>query len=150
MSGLTKRQWNVSEGLLAPRASVLKARYERSGNEVADEGHLASCLGFDFRRPSWPAPLISGPDVTKRCSDLYSAADVYQGLDAGNSDLSTPRVGAEDFAGVQPSIGDSVDRYHGLADGNADLFKADRSGSSGAGSDPDIYASVSGNPDLQF
>ena len=79
-----------------------------------------------------------------------SAADVYHGLDAGNSDLSTPRVSAEDFAGVQPSIGDSVDRYHGLADGNADLFKADRSGSSGAGSDPDIYASVSGNPDLQF
>ena len=36
------------------------------------------------------------------------------------------------------------------ADGNSDLFKADRSGPSGAGSDPDIYASVSGNPDLQF
>jgi hypothetical protein len=79
-----------------------------------------------------------------------SAADVYHGLDAGNSDLSTPRVSAEDFAGVQPGIGDSVDRYHGWADGNSDLFKADRSGPSGAGSDPDIYASVSGNPDLQF
>jgi hypothetical protein len=79
-----------------------------------------------------------------------SAADVYHGLDAGNSDLSTQRGSANDFVGVQPSIGDSVSRYHGWAEGNPDLFKADRSGPSGAGSDPDIYASVSGNPDLQF
>ena len=79
-----------------------------------------------------------------------SAADVYQGLESGNSDLSTQRASAQDFVGVQPSVGDSVERYHGWADGNSDLFKADRSGPSGAGSDPDIYASVSGNPDLQF
>ena len=79
-----------------------------------------------------------------------SAADVYHGLEAGNSDLSTQRASAQDFVGAQPSIGDSVERYHGWADGNSDLFKADRSGPSGAGSDPDIYMSLSGNPDLQF
>ena len=79
-----------------------------------------------------------------------SAVDVYHGLEAGNSDLSTYRVTAQDFVGVQPSIGDSVERYHGWADGNSDLFKADRSGPSGAGSDPDIYMSLSGNPDLQY
>jgi hypothetical protein len=79
-----------------------------------------------------------------------SAVDIYQGWGEGNSDLTTQRVSAEDFVGVQPSIGDSVSRYHGWAEGNPDLFKADRSGPSGAGSDPDIYMSLSGNPDLQF
>ena len=79
-----------------------------------------------------------------------SATDIYYALGDGNPDLSTERLSAEDFAGVQPSIGDSVDRYHGLADGNPDLFKADRSGPSGAGSDPDIYQGFGGSPDLQF
>ena len=79
-----------------------------------------------------------------------SAADIYHGLGEGNSDLSTQRVSANDFAGVQPSIGDSVSRYQGWAEGNPDLFKADRSGPSGAGSDPDIYMGLAGNPDLQF
>ena len=41
------------------------------------------------------------------------AADVYHGLERGNTDLSGQRLSAEDFTGVQPSIGDSVDRYHG-------------------------------------
>ena len=40
-----------------------------------------------------------------------SAADLYQGLAVGNSDLHTQRVSAEDFVGVQPSVGDSIDRY---------------------------------------
>jgi hypothetical protein len=79
-----------------------------------------------------------------------SGADIYQNLGEGNSDLPTQRVSAEDFAGVQPSIGDSVSRYQGWADGNPDLFKADRSGPTSAGSEPDIYQSFSGNPDLQF
>jgi hypothetical protein len=79
-----------------------------------------------------------------------SAADIYRDLGVGNSDLSTQRFSAEDFAGVQPSIGDSVSRYQGWAEGNPDLFKADRSGPSGAGSDPDIYMGLGGNPDLQF
>jgi hypothetical protein len=79
-----------------------------------------------------------------------SAADIYYGLGDGNSDLSTQRLSAEDFVGVQPSIGDSAERYQGWADGNPDLFKADRSGPSGAGSNPDIYGSFSENPDLQF
>ena len=79
-----------------------------------------------------------------------SAADVYQGLGEGNSDLSSSRVSAADFAGVQPGVGDSVDRYHGWDEGNADLFKADRSGPTDSGNDPDIYMSVTGNPDLQF
>ncbi len=77
-----------------------------------------------------------------------SAADIYHGLGDGNSDLSTQRVSAEDFTGVQPSVGDSVDRYQGWADGNPDLFKA--SGTTNSSDDPDIYMSVSGNPDLQF
>ena len=79
-----------------------------------------------------------------------NAADIYHGLDEGNSDLSTQHLSAQDFAGVQPSVGDSVSRYHGWAEGNADLFKADRSRPSGAGSDPDIYMGLRGNPDLQF
>jgi len=79
-----------------------------------------------------------------------SAVEIYHGLEDGNSDLTTQRVSANDYAGVQPSIGDSVSRYHGWAEGNPDLFKADRNGSSGSTSDPDIYMNVSGNPDLQF
>ena len=79
-----------------------------------------------------------------------SAADVYQGIDKGNPDLSSQRVSAEDFAGVQPSVGDSIDRYHGLADGNSDLFKADRSGPTNSGEAPDIYMGLGGNPDLRF
>jgi len=79
-----------------------------------------------------------------------SAVEIYHGLEDGNSDLTTQRVSANDFVGVQPSIGDSISRYQGWADGNPDLFKADRSGSNGAGSDPDIYMDFSGNPDLQF
>ena len=78
------------------------------------------------------------------------AGDFYHGLEQGNSDLSTQRVSAEDFVGVQPSIGDSVSRYHGWDDGNPDLFKADRSGPSGATSNPDIYKGLAGNPDLHF
>lgn len=78
------------------------------------------------------------------------AADVYKGLDRGNSDLSNPRLSTEDFVGVQPSIGDGVDRYHGWADGNPDLFEADRSGTTNSGADPNIYTGISGNPDLQF
>ena len=79
-----------------------------------------------------------------------SAADVYQGLEDGNTDLSTLQVNAEDFAGVQPGVGDSFDVYSGLGDGNADLFKADHSGPTGSGTDPDIYMGISGNPDLSF
>ena len=76
------------------------------------------------------------------------AADVYHGLERGNSDLDVSST--EGFAGVQPGVGDSFDIYSGLADGNADLFKTDRSGPTDSGDDPDIYMGVSGNPDLQF
>lgn len=79
-----------------------------------------------------------------------SAVDIYHGLDVGSSDLYTQPGSTEGFAGVQPSIGDSVDRYHGWDEGNPDLFKADRSGPTNSGSAPDIYAGLSGNPDLQF
>jgi hypothetical protein len=79
-----------------------------------------------------------------------SAADIYHGLGEGNSDLSTQRVSAADFVGVQPSVGDSVDRYHGWAEGNPDLFKANRSGTTNSTGNPDIYMGLGGNPDLQF
>lgn len=79
-----------------------------------------------------------------------NAADIYHGLGEGNSDLSTARVSAEDFAGVQPSIGDSVSRYQGWAEGNPDLFKADGSQERPSTGRPDIYMNVSDNPDLQF
>ena len=79
-----------------------------------------------------------------------SAAEIYQGLADGNSDLATQRVVAEDFVGVQPSVGDSVDRYHGWADGNPDLFKSDQSGPTDSGDRPDIYMNIRGNPDLRF
>ena len=80
-----------------------------------------------------------------------SAAEIYQGLADGNSDLSAQRVSAEDFVGVQPSVGDSVDRYHGWADGNPDLFKSDQSSpTESSGDRPDIYMNLRGNPDLLF
>lgn len=79
-----------------------------------------------------------------------NAADIYHGLGDGNSDLSTNRLSAQDFVGVQPSVGDSVERYQGLAAGNPDLFVADLSGPTDSGDDPDIYKGISGNPDLQF
>ena len=79
-----------------------------------------------------------------------SAADIYRDLGAGNSDLSNQSLSAEDFAGAQPSVGDSVNRYQGFADGNPDLFMADRGGPSDSGDDPNIYRGISGNPDLEF
>ena len=79
-----------------------------------------------------------------------SAIEIYQGLQVGNPDLSPQRVSAEDFVGVQPSVGDSIDRYHGIADGNPDLFKAGRRGPADSGEAPDIYGGVEGNPDLAF
>ena len=79
-----------------------------------------------------------------------SAVEIYQGFADGNLDVTTQRASANEYAGVQPSVGDSVSRYQGWAEGNPDLFKADRSGSNGAGSDPDIYMGLGGNPDLQF
>jgi hypothetical protein len=79
-----------------------------------------------------------------------SAADFYHGFSSGNSDLPTQRLSAEDFAGVQPGVGDGVDRYQGWADGNPDLFNTDRSGPSDSGDDPNIYMGLSGNPDLEF
>ena len=94
--------------------------------------------------------------ITTAAAALFAAnvgaVEIYQGLAEGNSDLSNPRLSAHDFAGVQPSIGDSVSRYHGLADGNPDLFKAGNSDSvrSESTAAPNIYGAVSGNPDLQF
>ena len=79
-----------------------------------------------------------------------SAVDIYQGWGEGNSDLTTQRVSAEDFVGVQPSIGDSVERYRGFGDGNPDLFKRDGSQERASTGQPDIYMNVSGNPDLSF
>ena len=56
-----------------------------------------------------------------------SATEVYHGLESGNAELSTDRLSAEYFVGVQPSIGDVTDRYHGWAEGNSDLFETDYS-----------------------
>jgi hypothetical protein len=79
-----------------------------------------------------------------------SAADIYHGLEKGNTDLSAPRVSAEDFVGTQPSVGDSVDRYHGLAEGNTDLFRGDGTQDRPSTGRPDIYMNASQNPDLAF
>lgn len=79
-----------------------------------------------------------------------SAVEIYHGLADGNTDLSVPRATAEDFTGVQPSIGDSVDRYQGFADGNTDLFKGDGRVERDSTGRPDIYMGLGGNPDLQF
>ena len=78
-----------------------------------------------------------------------TAADIYHGLDTGNSDLSS-RLSATEFAGVQPAVGDSVDRYHGWDKGNADLFRGDGRQDRTSTGRPDIYMNVSGSPDLQF
>ena len=92
--------------------------------------------------------------ITAVAASLFTvsvnATDIYNGLDAGNSDLSTSQVSATDFLGVQPGVGDSSNRYNGLDDGNADLFKADNSGLTDSGDAPDIYIGIAGNPDLQF
>ena len=79
-----------------------------------------------------------------------SAADFYQGLEQGNSDLYTPRTSVSEPVGAQPSIGDSVDRYRGFGDGNPDLFKRVGSQERASTGQPDIYMNVSGNPDLSF
>jgi hypothetical protein len=79
-----------------------------------------------------------------------SAVDIYHGLQEGNSDLSMQRFSAEDFTGVQPSVGDSVDRYHGWDQGNPDLFKGDGSQSRTSTGLPDIYTGLNRNSDLQF
>ena len=78
------------------------------------------------------------------------AAEIYYGLDDGNPDLSVRTFSAEDFSGVQPSIGDSVDRYHGLSDGNPDLFRGDGSLERESTGKPDIYMGLGGSPDLQY
>jgi hypothetical protein len=93
--------------------------------------------------------------ITTAAAALFAAnvgaVEIYDLFVAGNPDASTQRVtSAEDFAGVQPSIGDSVDRYHGWAEGNPDLFNSRGSGPADSGDDPDIYKGVSGNPDLHF
>ena len=92
--------------------------------------------------------------ITKFAAAIFtvgaSAADVYHGLEEGNSDLSRQRVSAEDFVGVQPSIGSGVERYHGWADGNPDLFKSDHSDTMDSGRLPNIYVGVAGNPDLHY
>ena len=79
-----------------------------------------------------------------------SAVEIYHGFADGNEDLSPQRVGAEDFVGVQPSVGDSVSRYHGWDEGNSDLFKGDGRQSRTSTGRPDIYSGFSGNPDLRF
>ena len=79
-----------------------------------------------------------------------SAGNFYHDFSAGNADLSTQRLNAEDFTGVQPSVGDSVDRYHGLADGNPDLFKSNRAAKTESGNAPNIYRGFSGNSDLEL
>ena len=79
-----------------------------------------------------------------------SAVEIYHGLDEGNSDLTTQQVATNDFAGVQPSVGDSVSRYHGLAQGNPDLFRAGRVARTDSVKDPDIYKGFSGDSDLEI
>ena len=92
--------------------------------------------------------------ITAAAATLFaanvSAVDIYHGVQEGNSDLSPQRLSAEDFAGVQPRIGDSVDRYHGWDEGNADLFKGDGTLSRESTGRPNIYSGFSGNPDLRF
>jgi len=92
--------------------------------------------------------------ITAIAASLFTvsvnATDFYNGLDEGNPDLSTQRVSASDFVGVQPGVGDSINRYHGLDDGNSDLFKSDSRSRADSGDAPDIYMGIAGNPDLQF
>ena len=92
--------------------------------------------------------------ITAIAASLFTvsvnATDFYNGLDEGNPDLSTQRVSASDFVGVQPGVGDSLNRYHGLDEGNADLFKADSTSRTDSGDAPDIYLGIGSNPDLQF
>ena len=79
-----------------------------------------------------------------------SAADIYGPLGEGNPELATQRLSAEEFAGVQPSVGDSVERYHGWAEGHPDLFKTDPGGTATSTGRPDIYKSFGASPDLHY
>ena len=92
--------------------------------------------------------------ITTAAAALFAAnvgaVEIYDLLGEGNPDLSTQRLSAEDFAGVQPSIGDDVSVYHGLAQGNGDLFKGDGVQTRPSTGRPDIYTSVRANPDLSF
>jgi hypothetical protein len=88
--------------------------------------------------------------ITTATAALFAAAEIYDVLGKGNPDLSTQRVSAEDFAGVQPSVGDDISVYHGLAEGNADLFKGDDVQTRPSTGLPDIYQGVRGNPDLSI
>jgi hypothetical protein len=92
--------------------------------------------------------------VTTAAAALFAAnvgaVEIYDRFGTGNGDLVTERPTAEDFAGVQPSIGDGIDRYHGLAEGNGDLFGARYAGPTDSGEGPDIYRGLDGNPDLRF
>ena len=93
--------------------------------------------------------------ITAAAATLFAvnvgAADSYSSLVSGNPDSSTQRMtSAENFTGVQPSIGDGVSRYHGWDDGNTDLFKGDGNQERPSTGRPDIYMNVSENPDLAF
>ena len=92
--------------------------------------------------------------ITTAAAALFAAnvgaVEIYDVLGEGNPDLSTQRVSAEDFAGVQPSVGDDFSVYHGLAEGNADLFKGDGVQTRPSTGQPDIYHGVNGNPDLSI
>jgi hypothetical protein len=74
------------------------------------------------------------------------AADIYHGLDRGNSDLSSSAIA--DVAAAQPSVGDQVDRYQGWAEGNSDLFNRGET-TTVSTDDPDFYSDFGRNPDLQ-
>ena len=78
-----------------------------------------------------------------------SAAEIYQGIDLGNSDLDGDRAESWEVVGVRPGVGDSFDRYHGWADGNSDLFRKGRPDGLTT-NDPDVYMSFGRNPDLAF
>jgi hypothetical protein len=79
-----------------------------------------------------------------------TAASVYHGLDAGNTDLNGSQPFAAEVTGVQPGVGDHVDIYGRLDDRNADLFRGDGVQSRPSTGRPDVYRNLSANPDLKF
>ena len=79
-----------------------------------------------------------------------AADDVYHGLAEGNTDLFAEHTQIEQYAGVQPGVGDSFDRYQSFGDGNTDLFKSTDVPNAAGGDRPDVYDALRANPDITW
>jgi hypothetical protein len=79
-----------------------------------------------------------------------TAASVYHGLDAGNTDLNSSQPFAAEVTALQPSVGDRIDIYGRLDERNPDRFSGDGIQSRPSTGRPDISMNLSAKPYLKF